>query len=1460
MPLRIYNAHTGRTTELNQERFLSLADLRNAVSMQHNIPTDNQILMTARATQLRMANIATETELYLFDKLLLAHPSPTPPLTNPLLPLNPQPIPNITNVKPSQAELVDLFEARADWAQKLLMRAESLKLSLGYTAAEIDVIRRSVGVAMAHLRQHLANIERSFKEVVQTAVNLSQEFDSTDWHFSLRILDHLPVIDCFGGGTLSSWVDHDKVHAIQNDIEFNDQHIQDRIRDIKFVLDKVATDSEVLGRDIQASGHNDHSDENDDDPQEGIPAMLEDLHAIVNKITKDAEYIADLPSTPASMRSITRLSSLHQREYLPNISASVAELWELNRNAQSRKASIQVASLRQLHTLSVVQSRASPIRPDLTSIERELETSKASLAVLKQMDQLPLIYGSFLIESVQRAEWSQRIKSLTGEVAEEFATWKEDEQKRRSKWLKRFGSSLENFQQTFNNSINPASSVNSIYSLKNSNTSILAVELNLVGVNEQPASASVTREDVHEFIETLKHIPGTEHLHAELQEMIKELDRTNHERVTAASRRREKLFKNGSFMEQMRSSMVVSAQQRSSRQSSPELKDSLTESLAQENRMLQEKLKSYESRVRRLEDLLHRQQVQTSQGVPASVPSGSGGGYFGLVPTAATNAHPISVSRHHSAPVVNGSPQLSPGILNQSPQQQQRVQSPIPIQQQFSQLTPLPPQPRKSPPISQSPRASTFEFESSRKRGSALRLDRMSVEPSKDPSAAVADLRSEQQQLRSALESEKETSTRLKKQMHETERNMQEIEVIKQDLLANLSQQEAEFQRERKSLNQEISALKAHIYAMEEAEETLEESRVDKEGMIANLESALEEQQQRERDLEEVKSELDIEIRNLRETLRAERDESTQLASKLGESTRAQLSLKSRTMQLEELLRAHAERSDDAAEDKDGVLPYDREGLENTMKELQEVLARLADSEVKTNKFAEENESLRETMAQDKALINRLWKMMMPDSTDEEPSPETVESTLQSRLEQFADAERRLGELGEEVAALKCSLAELKASHESQSARSRDITVRLYTFYRDTRQLMNELGIVYSNSKAMVLKSNTLEEALYKILPESEREKRIAEDNGGESESAESELSIPEIDALHWTGGSEADEGLRYERFINEIEFDYQSFSKLVHKRIQEAEFIARKWYKMARLYREKARRAKKESSEKIAYKSFKSGDLALFLPTSSKVNNANHVWAAFNDGAPYCFLRDEEQNARALEGRQWMVGRITKMEEDADGVLSSSFTDEQSRSGPIAKGDQAASTAAAGEESLKTAVADGRRFIVDAVEIRNDSNADNFVPPSETPVVGRRLSALAAAAAKRTTRPAATESEVLMRPVTSSVVAQSIALMQQQPQAAAEIPLEASESAREIPETSESGIFYGASYLAAQARSPLNSPISGTDDEAASEGKISQDEARAEGGVSINDEQEEEIISSTAALQQSFGTDSGNR
>jgi autophagy-related protein 11 len=134
-----------------------------------------------------------------------------------------------------------------------------------------------------------------------------------------------------------------------------------------------------------------------------------------------------------------------------------------------------------------------------------------------------------------------------------------------------------------------------------------------------------------------------------------------------------------------------------------------------------------------------------------------------------------------------------------------------------------------------------------------------------------------------------------------------------------------------------------------------------------------------------------------------------------------------------------------------------------------------------------------------------------------------------------------------------------------------------------------------------------------------------------------------DLDTLYWMSDSDATcEDTKFQRFISTLSrLDIEAAADMIAKRYKDVENLARKYQKDSRAYREKTHRLQSEAHDKIAYRTFKEGDLALFLPTR---NQATRPWAAFNVGAPHYFLR--EQDIHKLQARDWLLARISKVEE----------------------------------------------------------------------------------------------------------------------------------------------------------------------------------------------------------------------
>ncbi|RUP47968.1 hypothetical protein BC936DRAFT_145122 [Jimgerdemannia flammicorona] len=97
-----------------------------------------------------------------------------------------------------------------------------------------------------------------------------------------------------------------------------------------------------------------------------------------------------------------------------------------------------------------------------------------------------------------------------------------------------------------------------------------------------------------------------------------------------------------------------------------------------------------------------------------------------------------------------------------------------------------------------------------------------------------------------------------------------------------------------------------------------------------------------------------------------------------------------------------------------------------------------------------------------------------------------------------------------------------------------------------------------------------------------------------------------------------------------------------VKRKVAESRETTKRWYKECKMLKEKYTMVKAEASEKIAFRNFKVGDVALFLPTRNTNGNfPGNPWAAFNFLAPHCFLKQTESAVKAMKTREWIIARI---------------------------------------------------------------------------------------------------------------------------------------------------------------------------------------------------------------------------
>lgn len=1090
----------------------------------------------------------------------------------------------------------DLFSARRSWALKLVNDCASMSDMTQQRYSEIDVITRSIGAAVANLQTHVQGLDQRCADARNWASEVSKDHQSliNNWEGSLTQLRSLPAT----APMVRFIVGHDprrgKLHACLEDLVDVEEvkkaseialkaasHFKRNVSDLGRVMDQLVSGTDQ----VSETADNGIAKSASQRSAESIQ-LIEDIEAIAKKVNSDYQSILGYPNNSKSVSQASKSALLHTKNFLPNLRKRSLEMDEILRYATSIRNQAAVESVEIMQAIADLNSMCNEVAGRMESLEVSSEDEKA-FGLLQLVDQLPFIYASFVAEAIRRQEWNEKIKNDSSTLANEMAAFQDEEDRRRKKWQKSTGA---------------------LFWADKTERKAMGLEVNLLGDDEQWPMAS--RQDLEELLEVLQTQGVKSEVISEVSQVLADLNNP-----TKQQSKRAKAFKAGSFHEAAlgRSTLLVRGD------------EDIIRTLQEEKAKIQSKLKGSESRVRRLEDLLHRQ----------SVVSRSSSGNVFQVPNS-PSPDPLNsprVAEHPSGPSSFSSRRFS---ANQSVDEKTMAQKLISLEAEL---------------IAERERAAGLEKE---------------------------------------LSAKNTTNNDIKGQV-------EEANSTKRDLMENLEAQKREFAIERQSLESEIKRFKAKIEEYEDDMDRILGSRENEKAQVDERVRLLQQELGRLRtetaaETQRTQGQVDF----LRNDAKLQRESNESLERQLLQAQEENKKLKTRAERAEAieeeqlghlkefyalLISSNAVPSSlhdlvgglstksrgmiaELADCKGDLVlaQHDRDDAQSVVVGLRGDIADLRD---KLSTEEMEAFQLRETLAADRAKFHSL-ETELSDEREQLSTlrakfadGETGSEALRSRVkeeehkvttlsEELADKQSQVGSLEEELRSVQDRLHTMQTRFETLSnrfetrtMRAKDLTQRLYTQNDRLYRLLDRLGYsVTREGNSMTIQK----------IPRTER--TSANDSSDPGSSMRRSISgavtkaladSADLGLLYWMQNEDAEsESEKYEGFLKAIGyFDIETFSETITKRVKDIEYTARKYTKDARAYREKSHHAQKEAHEKIAFKNFKEGDLALFLPTRNQVAGA---WAAFNVGAPHYFLR--EQDSHKLRTRDWLLARIQKIED----------------------------------------------------------------------------------------------------------------------------------------------------------------------------------------------------------------------
>ncbi|KAI0388139.1 autophagy-related protein 11-domain-containing protein [Hypomontagnella monticulosa] len=1182
-------APTGQRLQVDISQFASLDDFKGWVSRQSSIPVQNIVALTSQGKTVKIQTIQSEKEVYVYDIRITQASSPGASST--LISELSLPKRYVVSAAPNSIENThslqawqDLFKRRRDWVLKVVEDCSIMADAAQSRYDEIDVMLKCLDAAVANLDTAVKPIYPRHSELKKWANPTQAEYANlaSNWEKYVELARSIaisPTMVRFMTGqdvrksrqaTLEDLIDPEPTRKAGKLAATSLRKFDGKIAELDKNVDKMFSGCEELFQDF-----NKLMDRSIMQHSKDCGQLLEDIEAVASKVDTDYQATLSYSNQAKDVPQASKTAVNHTKQLLPSIQNRASEMSEMLRYATQARNEIAVNSLSFMRKIAEITSLHLSVKNQINAINQG-EEEMTTFDYLRLIQQLPYMYASFVAEAIRRREWSDKVKVDSSTLLNEMAVFQDEELKRRRKWHKMVGST---------------------YGPEKTENSVLGFEVNLRGDDE--SWPQTTKQELDEFLLVLKRHDADPGVVGDITKLINDLSNP-----TKQQSKRLKAFKNGSVHEAAlgRSGLLIRGD------------DDLLRSLQGDKSKLESKLKTAESRVRRLEDLLHRQ-------------------------TQASRPSPL-------------------GNLFQ-------------------------PQQNDSTGSVKTPRPSDDRRRSSASESNEALYHRIT-------------------QLEGDLNAQKERSAVLEKEANarteDMKGRMEEANSTKQDLLGNMEALKREFMEERKSLEDEIKGLKARLEETEDEIEHFGESREHEkltyDDKLHSLQAEIERLTKEKRD-DTLKTQGQVEF--LRNEARVQRERNVSLERELKEAREKIKELNKRADTFNECTETHTQSlkelhgqlspTEDPPEDftdlLDAIATKSIDILARSKSLEQDLSLKKADldvlrgtvKEVKSElhivkeKLSSEEINvvhLRETLDKEKSRCATL-EMEVNDGreqlnqlrmkmTEGETGSETLRKKLEDEekrvaelTEQMASKQSQVGSLEEEVRMFQeklqssdAMLEALNSRSEMRNSRTKDLTQRLYTQNERLCRLLERLG--YSTTRkdgSMVIQK----------IPRSERTSQNPNDSSDPGTSIRRSVSLTsnpladsaDLRLLYWMNAEDSNtEDEQYQAFIaGPGNFDIDAFSDAMYRRVKEVEHTARKMTRDARNYRERAHDLAKEARDKIAFRQFKEGDLALFLPTR---NQRTGAWAAFNVGCPHFFLR--EQEGHRLRSREWLVARITRIQE----------------------------------------------------------------------------------------------------------------------------------------------------------------------------------------------------------------------
>ncbi|EJS41339.1 atg11p [Saccharomyces arboricola H-6] len=492
MPLQptatVINAISGESVITNVDFFVSLDGFKQFITRKWNIPPDQLLILLPYGNKLKPSMFKellvnrsfTLNEFYVYDRRLFSLVNkPTPvniaisknvDLENSLsskdftetlecliknsrlssyqgsdtIMIKPMPSPlddaDVALSRLNYHTVTSLLTTNLGWLSALEIDVHYFKNLIPDVIAQIMHIFDSLTVCSQYLKLYCFDVENLYNSNVQFLNQLVDNGTTSKWEKCFN--DTLSKLTGLEGDSLQKFINIDSLLENERSVKFLNHSINSKLNKIKREIDENSNFRDTITMNIdqlrQIFTPHESKYELEDRMAESFEVLVSEMRSRSRSILeKGPEEFND----QQLLKSMSEMLEEDQKNSVKSLFTISQALYAQTEELINLKKSLQRHAIVTLGNIAFTQMEILGIkRLLLNDCNKDLELYKKYEVEFAQVEDLPLIYGLYLMEKYRRLSWFQQILSFVTSFDQDLELLKRHELRTRNKWMKNFGS------------------------------------------------------------------------------------------------------------------------------------------------------------------------------------------------------------------------------------------------------------------------------------------------------------------------------------------------------------------------------------------------------------------------------------------------------------------------------------------------------------------------------------------------------------------------------------------------------------------------------------------------------------------------------------------------------------------------------------------------------------------------------------------------------------------------------------------------------------------------------------------------------------------------------------------------------------------------------------------------------------------------------------------------------------